>query len=165
MSDPRTRDQPAGLARRRATPSGSGRLRLTQRAVHDLDELVARRTRGVRRTPAAAVHLARDRFGIKPLYYRDEAGELAFASELRALPRGEVDPDALEAFLAFNSVPAPYSIFSGTRKLPAGHLLVWQDGGTRVDLTADDVPAGISADDHAEGMESSLRNLARYLEA
>ena len=72
--------------------------------------------------------LARDRFGIKPLYYRDEAGELAFASELRALPRGEVDPDALEAFLAFNSVPAPYSIFSGTQKLPAGHLLVWQDG-------------------------------------
>ena len=77
--------------------------------------------------------VARDRFGIKPLYYRDEAGELTFASELRALPRGEVDPDALEAFLAFNSVPAPYSIFTGTRKLPAGHLLVWEDGETRVE--------------------------------
>ena len=48
----------------------------------------------------------RDRFGIKPLYYREADGELAFASELRALPRGEIDLDALEAFLAFNSVPA-----------------------------------------------------------
>ncbi|MFL6015561.1 MAG: asparagine synthase (glutamine-hydrolyzing), partial [Gaiellaceae bacterium] len=69
--------------------------------------------------------LARDRFGIKPLYYRDVDGELAFASELRALPRGEIDLDALEGFLAFNCVPAPYSIFRDTRKLPPGHVLVW----------------------------------------
>jgi uncharacterized protein YndB with AHSA1/START domain len=38
------------------------------------------------------------------------------------------------------------------------------DGGTRVELTADDVPDGISADDHATGLASSLANLARYLE-
>ena len=94
--------------------------------------------------------LARDRFGIKPLYYRDEAGELTFASELRALPRGEVDPDALEAFLAFNSVPAPFSIFAGTRKLPAGHLLVWQDGETRVERYARPVPAEVRDEDSAE---------------
>jgi asparagine synthase (glutamine-hydrolysing) len=94
--------------------------------------------------------LARDRFGIKPLYYRDEAGELAFASELRALPRGEVDPDALEAFLAFNSVPAPYSIFRGTRKLPAGHLLVWQDGETRVERYARPAPGEVRDEDAAE---------------
>ena len=48
--------------------------------------------------------LARDRFGIKPLYYRASEGGLEFASELRALPRGEIDLDALEAFLAFNSI-------------------------------------------------------------
>jgi asparagine synthase (glutamine-hydrolysing) len=94
--------------------------------------------------------LARDRFGIKPLYYRDEAGELAFASELRALPRGEVDPDALEAFLAFNSVPAPYSIFSGTHKLPAGHLLVWEDGEARVQRYARPAPADVREEDAAE---------------
>ena len=94
--------------------------------------------------------IARDRFGIKPLYYRDEAGELTFASELRALPRGEVDPDALEAFLAFNSVPAPFSIFAGTRKLPAGHLLVWQDGETRVERYARPVPAEVRDEDSAE---------------
>ena len=72
--------------------------------------------------------LARDRFGIKPLYYRVDDVSLAFASELDALPRGEVDLDALEAFLAFNSIPAPLSIFREIRKLPAGHVLTWDDG-------------------------------------
>jgi asparagine synthase (glutamine-hydrolysing) len=76
--------------------------------------------------------LARDRFGIKPLYYREVEGGLEFASELRALPRGEVDLDALEAFLAFNSVPAPLTIFRGVRKLPPGHLLVWEGDGARL---------------------------------
>jgi asparagine synthase (glutamine-hydrolysing) len=94
--------------------------------------------------------LARDRFGIKPLYYRDEGGELAFASELRALPRGDVDPAALEAFLAFNSVPAPYSIFSGTQKLPAGHLLVWQGGEARVERYARPAPGEVRDEDPAE---------------
>src|SRR5581483_3498048 len=73
--------------------------------------------------------LARDRYGIKPLYYRTAGGTLEFASEVRALPRGEIDLDALEAFLAFNSIPAPYSIFTGVRKLPAAHLLVWEENG------------------------------------
>src|ERR671926_162973 len=77
---------------------------------------------------AGRLVLARDRFGIKPLLYRAVEGELAFASELRALPRGEVDLEALEAFLAFNSIPAPLTIFRGTRKLPAGHVLVWHGG-------------------------------------
>jgi len=72
--------------------------------------------------------LARDRFGIKPLYYRDVGGELSFASELDALPHGEIDLDALEAFLAFNSVPAPLSIFADIRKLLPGHVLAWQNG-------------------------------------
>ncbi len=71
--------------------------------------------------------LARDRFGIKPLYYRHAGGELAFASELDALPRGELDLDALEAYLASNVVPAPLSIFREIRKLPAGHVLTWEE--------------------------------------
>jgi asparagine synthase (glutamine-hydrolysing) len=77
--------------------------------------------------------LARDRFGIKPLYYRLTPETLSFASELKALLAQpdfdrEIDLDAVEAFLAFNSIPAPLTIFAGVRKLPAGHLLVW-DGG------------------------------------
>jgi asparagine synthase (glutamine-hydrolysing) len=72
--------------------------------------------------------LARDRFGIKPLYYRDLAGELSFASEVDALPRSELDLDALEGFLAFNVVPAPLTIYRGICKLPAGHVLTWRGG-------------------------------------
>ena len=74
--------------------------------------------------------LARDRFGIKPLYYRIAGPTLSFGSELKALLRApgferEVDLDALEAFLAFNSIPAPLTIFAGVRKLPPGHILTW----------------------------------------
>ena len=98
--------------------------------------------------------LARDRYGIKPLYYRDVAGTFEFASELRALPRGEIDLDALEAFLAFNSIPAPYSIFRAVRKLPAGHVLVWEESGT-VQLTryARPGPLEVRGDDEAELVE------------
>src|SRR5213080_1900485 len=80
--------------------------------------------------------LARDRFGIKPLYYRDVGGELSFASELDALPRGEIDLDALDAFLAFNAVPAPLSIFREIRKLPPGHTLTWRDSELALDRFA-----------------------------
>jgi len=98
--------------------------------------------------------LARDRYGIKPLYYRNVGGTLEFASELRALPRGEIDVDALEAFLAFNSIPAPYSIFRDIRKLPAGHVLVWQEDGT-LGLTryARPGPLPVREDDEAELVE------------
>jgi len=100
--------------------------------------------------------LARDRYGIKPLYYRHVGGELRFASELRALPRGEIDLDALEAFLAFNSIPAPYSIFRDVRKLPAGHVLVWEDGEISLERYARPRPVaedGLRTGDEAEIVE------------
>ncbi len=101
--------------------------------------------------------LARDRYGIKPLYYRAAGGTLEFASEVRALPRGEIDLDALEAFLAFNSIPSPYSIFRDVRKLPAGHLLVWEESGdVRVERYAHPAPvqeAELRDDDEAELVE------------
>src|SRR6185312_10784691 len=104
--------------------------------------------------PRRRLVLARDRFGIKPLYYRDANPELAFASELRALPRGEVDLDALEAFLAFNSVPAPLTIFREVRKLPPGHLLTWENG--RVTLERFARPAPVSAEDVRDDEEAEL---------
>src|SRR3954447_9778164 len=107
--------------------------------------------------PRRRLVLARDRFGIKPLYYRAADDELAFASELRALPRGEIDLDALEAFLAFNSIPAPLSIFREARKLPAGHVLVWEEqGGVPVARYARPGPVPVEelrSDDEAELLE------------
>jgi asparagine synthase (glutamine-hydrolysing) len=100
--------------------------------------------------------LARDRYGIKPLYYRHVGGDLRFASELRALPRGEIDLDALEAFLAFNSIPAPYSIFRDVRKLPAGHVLVWENGEVSLERYARPGPVaepGLRDGDEAELVE------------
>ena len=81
--------------------------------------------------------LARDRFGIKPLYYRLGNEALSFASELKTILAEpgfgrEIDLDAVEAFLAFNSIPAPLTIFSGVRKLPAGHMLVCERGETSI---------------------------------
>ena len=76
------------------------------------------------------LHLARDRLGEKPLYYGWMGQSLLFASELKALRahpawRGEVDRDALAAYLRHNYVPAPHSIYRGISKLPAGtHLVV-----------------------------------------
>lgn len=77
--------------------------------------------------------LARDRFGIKPLYWRAADGVLSFASELKALRtmpgfRGELDADALEAYFAFNSIPSPMTIFRDVRKLEPGTLLTWRPG-------------------------------------
>jgi asparagine synthase (glutamine-hydrolysing) len=98
--------------------------------------------------------LARDRFGIKPLLYRQDGDALAFASELRALPRAEIDLDALDAFLAFNSIPAPLTIFRETRKLPPGHLLVWEDGALRLERYAR--PAPVAASELRDEDEASL---------
>jgi asparagine synthase (glutamine-hydrolysing) len=77
--------------------------------------------------------LARDRFGVKPLYYCEAGGGLAFASELKAMLElpgfsREIDPKAVSAYLAFNSIPAPLTIFAEARKLPPGHLLTWEGG-------------------------------------
>jgi asparagine synthase (glutamine-hydrolysing) len=82
--------------------------------------------------------VARDRVGKKPLFYAHRDGVLSFASELTALmadpdvPR-EVDPAALDAYLALGYVPAPLSAFAAVRKLPPAHRLVFEDGRLEID--------------------------------
>ncbi|MBV8955452.1 MAG: asparagine synthase (glutamine-hydrolyzing), partial [Solirubrobacterales bacterium] len=90
--------------------------------------------------------LARDRYGIKPLYYELASGRLTFASELKALLRQpsisrDVDIEALHSFLAFNSIPAPLTIFRAARKLPAGHLLLCGPSGVTLRRYARPTPA------------------------
>jgi asparagine synthase (glutamine-hydrolysing) len=74
------------------------------------------------------LHLARDRFGEKPLYYGWFGNTLLFASELKALRahpqfRDAVDRDALALYMRYGYVPAPHSIYRQVRKLPPGTLL------------------------------------------
>jgi asparagine synthase (glutamine-hydrolysing) len=82
--------------------------------------------------------LARDRLGIKPLYYYQCAGDLAFASELKALMAfkdlcSEIDLESLPLFLHYQYIPAPRTIFKNTYKLLPGHYLVWNGKGSRVE--------------------------------
>jgi len=103
--------------------------------------------------------LARDRFGIKPLYYREAGGGLAFASELKAMLElpgfsREIDPKAVSAYLAFNSIPAPLTIFAEARKLPPGYLLTWEGGEVRQRRYARPGPA--PADEQRRGSMDAL---------
>lgn len=72
--------------------------------------------------------LARDPFGIRPLYYAAGRGTFRFASQVRALIAGgavgeQLDPAALAAFLLWGSVPEPWTIRRAVRALPAGHAV------------------------------------------
>jgi asparagine synthase (glutamine-hydrolysing) len=78
--------------------------------------------------------LFRDRLGVKPLYYTlTPGGTLVFGSELKTIlthpsVERELEPRALDLFLTLEYVPAPFSIFKGIYKLPAGHFLEYEAG-------------------------------------
>jgi asparagine synthase (glutamine-hydrolysing) len=82
--------------------------------------------------------LARDRMGQKPLYYAaTPGGDLVFGSEPKALlahpaVSRRLDEEGLARYLFYEYVPAPYTIWAGMRKLPATHVLVWENGATTV---------------------------------
>lgn len=90
-------------------------------AIHDAD--------------ADSLFLARDRLGIKPLYVHEQDGNLAFASEIKALRpvpglRFTRDPEALDDYCALRYVPAPRTIWKEVRKLPPAHTLFVRRGET-----------------------------------
>jgi asparagine synthase (glutamine-hydrolysing) len=82
--------------------------------------------------------LARDRMGIKPLYYTLQNGEIFFGSELKCIfahpkmPR-RIDLDGLNCFLSLNWVPGPYTLVQGVKKLMPGEVLEWQSGHCTVE--------------------------------
>ncbi len=88
-------------------------------------------------TRTRSLTLARDRAGIKPLYYAPSASRLVFGSEVKAiLASGAIapalDPDGLDHYLSYLYTPRDGSIFQGIRKLPPGHRL--RLAGGRIDV-------------------------------
>src|SRR6266404_6245947 len=84
----------------------------------------------------AKVLIARDRLGIKPLYFYHSGNQLIFASEIKALlasglvPR-QLDPAGLRAYLQLGHIPPPFTAIRGVTPLAPGHIGVWRDGKWR----------------------------------
>ncbi len=81
--------------------------------------------------------LARDRMGVKPLYYMVAGAKLVFASEIRAvlasgMAERRIDRAGLRDYLAFQSVYSPGTIVEGIRQLPAGTFATFNDDGLRI---------------------------------
>jgi len=81
--------------------------------------------------------LVRDRVGIKPLYYSQFQDKFFFASEIKSLLQYEgfersIDYQGLFYFLAFLYIPAPLTIFKNIKKLPAGHMLIYENGNIEI---------------------------------
>lgn len=120
------------------------------------------------------VHLARDRFGIKPLYLSEADGKLAFASSLPALLAGggidrDIDPVALHHYMSWHAVvPAPRTILKGVRKLSAATVRTIEVDGRHSDhvywaptfeKSAEDMAR--SADDWRDMVLDGLRTAVR----
>ena len=81
--------------------------------------------------------IARDRFGIKPLFYAENGGTFYFASEMKAIladptvPR-EIDEAALACYFSLSYIPESMTIYKGIRKLLPGHALTWWNGRIRI---------------------------------
>jgi len=80
--------------------------------------------------------LARDRLGVRPLFYTQAGGALIFASEIKAIfadprVRGEIDPVALNQIFSYWSVLSPRTVYRGVVELPPGHYVLARRGKSR----------------------------------
>jgi asparagine synthase (glutamine-hydrolysing) len=113
--------------------------------------------------------LARDRLGIKPLYYaRTAGGSLAFASEIKALRLcpgvdATLDPLALDSYLALQYIPAPRTIHRGIHKLPPGHVLIATGSEMRIEpfWTLEPRPAPAAFDAGCEAFRELFEDAVR----
>ncbi len=108
------------------------------------------------------IFIARDRLGVKPLYYvHTDDGSLFFASEIKALLatnalRPELNVAALPDYLANRATCNDTTMFAGVRRLPAGHTLRWTDGEIEIKRYWDVDPGGAE--------EGNSRTVASYVE-
>lgn len=119
---------------------------------------------------AKKLFLARDRLGIKPLYYTNTGGKLVFGSEIKAIlehpdVQREVDLEALDLYLTLQYVPAPLTMFKGIYKLPPGHYLVCEKGELRIsrywDVVYCDAERFVDEDSAAEEFLGILKEAVR----
>ncbi|RIV17154.1 asparagine synthase (glutamine-hydrolyzing) [Alicyclobacillaceae bacterium I2511] len=111
------------------------------------------------------LHLARDGFGIKPLYYRDGSDVFAFASDIRSLftlpqERPALRLQSLWDYLTFQYVPGQNTMMEGVYRLPPGHYLTVQDGSQTLHQYWSPrfrPDASRSLDDYVEGVAHHLK--------
>ncbi len=113
--------------------------------------------------------LARDRIGVKPLYYTIAGGRLIFASEIKAIlahpsVTRDIDEEALYHYLTFLTTPAPLTLFRGIRKLPAGCLLTCDARGDIKIIRYWDAVVTQAENDHAQDEEEIKERLLGLLE-
>ncbi|HVS20265.1 MAG TPA: asparagine synthase (glutamine-hydrolyzing) [Pyrinomonadaceae bacterium] len=111
--------------------------------------------------------LARDRAGVKPLYFHQQNGRFIFGSEIKAILEhpavtAEVNEEALYHYLTFVTTPAPQTLFRGVQKLPAGHLLVInRTGEARITQYWDALPPASPVVRSEEEHQKSILELLR----
>jgi asparagine synthase (glutamine-hydrolysing) len=81
--------------------------------------------------------IGRDQFGIKPLHYTTVNGQLVFGSEIKSILRypgvqRQLNYQALHLFLNLRYIPSDDTLFAGIQRLPAGHVLSWQNGQAKI---------------------------------
>ena len=117
-----------------------------------------------------SLFVARDRLGIKPLYYCDTPAGFAFASEIKALlaiPGVEVSPDldALDQFMTFLWTPDPKTAFRSIYKLPPGHYLVYREGKAEISEYWDVTFAEDNSLSETEWIEALREQITRSVRA
>jgi asparagine synthase (glutamine-hydrolysing) len=113
---------------------------------------------------------ARDRVGVKPLYFTQVGGEFLFASEIKALlchpaVARDVDPWALYHYLSFLAAPAPLTMFKGIHKVPAGHRGIVTGSDVRLESYWDALPRMTDRDRDGVDVDSAAGEVSRLLQA
>ena len=114
-----------------------------------LDELRGMYAFAIWDAPRRRMFLARDSFGIKPLYYSDDGRTLRFASQVRALLESKSvdtnsDPAGRVGFMLWGYVPEPYTLYAGIRALPPGSWLSIDSDGVHKSGTFCDISREIA---------------------
>ena len=113
--------------------------------------------------------LARDPFGIKPLYFADDGQTLRFASQVKALLVADVDrrpePAGHVGFLLWGSVPEPYTLYRGIRSVQAGHWMWFSENGLTQNVIFNSPRIALSkkVKDEMEDEKTSINNIAKLV--